>query len=215
MNQMADGGQQLLASVGSDRVCQYTMSFCQSNQLFTNTYLHLNRHANFIMKYRDPLLNLFAQVSVYELPAAGGIELLQAYSESDVRDIMTLSNDDDKALVVFMIQIHYLGNCIQEEFYTCAWGYDVGTCDPLLAAAGRKGIIRLIRSAFIILLFMFQPDPFLQRPTKFESHAVGVYRVCSFQQFLLHDMSSGADWSRGGNQRAQISSNPTRAAALR
>ena len=55
-------------------------------------------------------------MTVYECEDGGKIKLLQAYTDADS----------------------------EENFYTCAWTQDGATGQPLLAAAGSRGIIRII-----------------------------------------------------------------------
>ncbi|XP_062133558.1 polycomb protein esc [Drosophila sulfurigaster albostrigata] len=54
--------------------------------------------------------------TVYECPRKGGLTLLHCYADPDP----------------------------DEVFYTCAWSYDLKTSAPLLAAAGYRGVIRVI-----------------------------------------------------------------------
>eukprot|EP00039_Didymoeca_costata_P003920 m.70499 g.70499 ORF g.70499 m.70499 type:complete len:417 (-) comp12139_c0_seq2:1225-2475(-) len=56
------------------------------------------------------------RVSIYECNPTGELTVLQAYVDPEA----------------------------DEEYYTCAWTYDMETKDPLLAFAGRQGIIRTI-----------------------------------------------------------------------
>ncbi|KAK2186830.1 hypothetical protein NP493_187g00037 [Ridgeia piscesae] len=74
---------------------------------------------NYNTRDGDPLI--FAsvgsnRVTVYECEEGGKIKLLQAYTDADS----------------------------EENFYTCAWTQDDATGLPLLAAAGSRGIIRII-----------------------------------------------------------------------
>lgn len=63
-----------------------------------------------------------SQVTVYECKQDGSVKLLQAYVDDDA----------------------------EENFYCCAWSYDVTSGLPLLAAAGAKGIIRIISPKSLI-----------------------------------------------------------------
>jgi polycomb protein EED len=54
-------------------------------------------------------------VTIYSSEDDGQIKLLQGYADAEA----------------------------EESFYTCAWTYDVDTGQPLLAAAGLRGIIRI------------------------------------------------------------------------
>ncbi|XP_069103147.1 polycomb protein EED-like [Argopecten irradians] len=79
-------------------------------------------HINQFMKEGDPIL--FAtvgsnRVTLYECLEGGKINLLQAYTDPPCVDS-------------------------EENFYCCTWTFDSTTGQPLLAAAGLKGIVRII-----------------------------------------------------------------------
>ena len=59
---------------------------------------------------------------MYECVADGSIKLMQAYVDDDVK----------------------------ENFFCCAWSYDSASGQPLLAAAGAKGVIRIISPRSLI-----------------------------------------------------------------
>ncbi|RWS14956.1 polycomb protein EED-like protein [Dinothrombium tinctorium] len=59
------------------------------------------------------------RISIYECLQNGCIRLLQAYADPDC----------------------------EESFYSCVWTYDTNNMNPLLAAGGARGIIRLISPA--------------------------------------------------------------------
>ena len=59
---------------------------------------------------------------MYECVADGSIKLMQAYVDDDAK----------------------------ENFFCCAWSYDSASGQPLLAAAGAKGVIRIISPRSLI-----------------------------------------------------------------
>ena len=59
------------------------------------------------------------RISVYECLNDGSVRLVQCYADTDA----------------------------DESFYTCAWSYDDVTGFPLLAAAGSRGVIRIMSNA--------------------------------------------------------------------
>jgi hypothetical protein len=56
-------------------------------------------------------------VTIYECVPSGAIEVLHVYVDPDP----------------------------EEMHYTCAWSYEPATLQPILAVAGRNGVVRLLR----------------------------------------------------------------------
>jgi hypothetical protein len=63
-------------------------------------------------------------------------------------------NDTSSLIRKSIHSITLIHNIEQEEFYTCAWDDGRATGSPVLAAAGKKGIIRLIRCVGAVLLLI-------------------------------------------------------------
>lgn len=85
------------------------------------------------------------RVTIYECVPSGAIEVLHVYVDPDP----------------------------EEMHYTCAWSYEPETLQPILAVAGRNGVIRLVR-------YVFSKLP----TTKWSAH------LCSFidlQSFLTEN----------------------------
>nr|CAD7457021.1 unnamed protein product [Timema tahoe] len=80
------------------------------------------------------------RVTIYECPEGNGIRLLQCFADPDV-----------SLFLITLQAVHRLGIdkvlcpvLNEENYYTCAWSYDIDTGKPLLAIAGARGVIRII-----------------------------------------------------------------------